>query len=195
MSSGGAFALFVPWVTDRALRDFPCLPVDSGGPPACPSSALQPHTVPPLADPGTCTPKYSSRTVQLDVSPLPQALAVQSYWQALHRFVNQPTATGDWVAEKDCHLANCSGHAPLYSVCWFISIDSIEWFWYGCAFVIFGYVYRVRVKFTKQMFLREASHFKRSHPTWRPRLQRLQAAISVIVWDQVLSAGIREDIF
>lgn len=30
VSSGGAFALFVPWVTNRAPRDFPCLPADSG---------------------------------------------------------------------------------------------------------------------------------------------------------------------
>lgn len=73
VSGGGAFALFLQWVMNKAPRD---LRVWQRGvpqsafvcPSSHPSSALRSHTVPPLASPGTGRPKYSSRTEERGVS-------------------------------------------------------------------------------------------------------------------------------
>ncbi len=133
--------LFVPLVTDRAPRDFPCLPSDSGEshglllsapPPAppLPSSPIQRPRWPARALAG---PNIAAEEKNAAWAP-PPAPAARSYWQALHSPVNQPPAPGDWVAEKDCHLANCSGHAPFHHVCVHACVYgyiSIEHFWNG----------------------------------------------------------------
>lgn len=124
VSSGGAFALFVPWVMNRAPWDFPCLPADSGESRSLLLSASPP--APPLSSGPIQRPRWPARALagpnivaeQNSTTWVPPpAPAAHSYWQALHKPVNQPPAPGDWVAEKDCHLANCSGHAPHHYVC------------------------------------------------------------------------------
>lgn len=142
-----------------------------------------PPSLPLLCPPASYSaPRWQIRTLARPnieargVSPIPAALAVQSYWQGLHRSVNQPTATGDWVAEKDCHLANCCWHAPLYSLRWFISI---ECFWKeggGDALLLYTVA-------ESESNSRNSCFFsKRSHPTWRPCLQCLGSYASQHVY-------------
>ncbi len=131
-------ALFVPLVTDRALRDFPCLPSDSGGSPTV--CFCLPLLLPLLCPPAQYSaPRWPARAlagpnIAAEEKNAAWAPAARSYWQALHSPVNQPPAPGDWVAEKDCHLANCSGHAPFHHVCVHACVYgsiSIEHFWNG----------------------------------------------------------------